>query len=81
MKISLVFEPDPSLGVDPLDDHAETRSLGLFIDTSEEDVLLLRRRFGEQYEDGSLTEIWASGVWENIGPEQITAVLDGLATL
>jgi hypothetical protein len=66
MKVSLVFDPDPDLGPDPLDEAKEPRSLGVFIDSRNSDVLILHRKFGDQYGDGVRTEVYASGVWEHL---------------
>lgn len=75
MRMALVFAPDESLGVDPLDDAKEARSLGVFIDTDREDVLLLHRRYGDQYEGGHRTDIYSSGIWESVTVEQVEAAL------
>jgi hypothetical protein len=66
VKVAVVFEPDPDLGHDPMDETKETRRLGVFIDSDKEDVLLVHRRYGEQFKEGIRTDIYASGVWENV---------------
>ena len=71
MKVAIVFEPDPDLGHDPLDETEEPRRLGIFIDSMTEDVLLMHRRYGEQFSDGYRTDIYASGIWENVTVEQV----------
>lgn len=81
MKISLVFAPDTDLGFDPLDDAREPRSLGISIDSDKEDVILMHRRYGEQYEDGKRTDIYTSGIWENVSLEQVMAALDDIEEL
>lgn len=81
MKISLVFDPDPDLGHDPLDETKEPRSLGIFIDSDRDDVLLLHRRYGEQYEGGNRTDIWASGIWENVDIDRIEEAIAHIGEL
>jgi hypothetical protein len=81
VKISLVFEPDPDLGTDPLDEAKDLRSQGIFIDSDKEDVLLMHRRYGEQYEGGNRTDIYASGIWENLDIDQVSEALDRLQEL
>jgi hypothetical protein len=66
VRVAIVFDPDPDLGHDPLDPAKEPRALGMFIDSDKDDVLLVHRRYGEQYEDGIRTDIYVSGVWENV---------------
>ena len=75
MKVSLVFAPDPDLGHDPMDEAKEPRSLGVFIDSDKEDVLLVHRRYGDQFEDGIRTDIYSSGVWESVTIEQMEAAI------
>lgn len=78
MKVAIVFSP--SIEPDPLDAHAQERSLGEFIDTDKGiDVLLVWREWGEQFEGGSRTHVISSGTWENITPEQVDATLDALS--
>jgi hypothetical protein len=79
MKIAIVFEPDASLGVDPLDPHESPRRQGVFLDSDKLDILLVWREMGEQFEDGSLTHVVSSGVWENITDQQRDQVIAWLA--
>ena len=71
MKMSIVFEPDPDLGHDPLDSAEEPRRLGIFIDSDKEDVILIHRRYGDQFEGGNRTDIYSSGIWENVTLDQM----------
>ena len=78
MKVALVFDPDPDLGTDPLDDAQEPRALGIWIDTDKEDVLLLHRRYGEQFEEGNRTDIYSSGIWENLDIDRVSDALSAI---
>jgi hypothetical protein len=79
MKVSLVFEPDSDLGPDPLDTAHEPRRLGEFYDTNDPiDLLLFVRVYGEQYEGGYRTHVWASGAWEHVRPKQLDKILQRL---
>jgi hypothetical protein len=75
MKVAVVFEPDPDLGSDPLDEAKQPRRLGEFLDSDRVDVLLIYREVGEQFEGGSRTNILSSGIWENLTVEQIDQAL------
>ena len=81
MKLAIVFEPDDSLGYDPLDDAKEARRLGIFIDSDKEDVILIHRRYGDQYEGGNRTDIYSSGIWENVTLDQMEAAIGHLEEL
>lgn len=81
MKVSLVFDPDPDLGHDPMDGAKEHRRLGIFIDSDKEDVLLVHRRYGEQFEGGNRTDIYSSGIWENVTLDQVEGAIDYLEAL
>ena len=83
MKVAVVFEPDPDLGTDPLDDAdpPDQRSQGLFLDTDKLDVLLIYRTYGEQYDDGYRTHIFASGIWENVTIDQMSDAIDHITQL
>ena len=78
MKVSLVFDPDPDLGPDPLDPAQEARRQGVFIDSEHEDVLVIHRKWGTQYEGHQRTEVYASGVWENLDAGAVVEALDTL---
>lgn len=75
MKVAIVYEPDPDLGFDPLDEAKTPRRLGEWIDSEKTDVLLMYREYGDQFEDGYRTHIVPSGVWENLTAEQIEDAL------
>lgn len=81
MKVSLVFAADPDLGPDPLDPANEDRALGIFIDSDKDDVLLLHRRYGDQYEGGNRTDIYSSGIWENLDPDDVADAIAQLSEL
>lgn len=83
MKVAVVFEPDPELGPDPKDgaDPPDWRSQGVFLDGDHDDILLLWRRYGEQYDDGLRTEVVSSGIWENVTLEQIRDAVDHITEL
>lgn len=81
MKLSLVFDPDPSLGHDPNDAYQRPYRLGEFFDSDKVDVILLVRQYDEQFEGGFETQVWTSGIWENVAPEQIEAAMDTLEAL
>lgn len=78
MKVAIVFEPDPDLGPDPLDEAKTPRRLGDFIDSEKTDVLLMYRQYSDELEDGYRTVILSSGVWENIDED---AIEDALAAI
>lgn len=73
--MAIVFEPDPDLGADPLDEAGSPRRLGEFLDSEKTDVLIVYREIGEQFEGGSRTNILSSGIWENLTAEQIDEAL------
>ncbi len=84
MKVAIVYEPDPELGPDPLDEAKLPRRLGDFIDSEKTDVLVVWREYGERFEDGVRTHIVAAGVWENVTEEQFDEAMaainaDGLS--
>jgi hypothetical protein len=76
VKIAVVFEPDPDLGVDPLDEAKQLRRQGLFIDSDKTDTLLVFREYGEEFEGGNRTHIFSSGIWENVDIGRFEAALD-----
>jgi hypothetical protein len=75
MKVAVVFEPDPDLGSDPLDEAKQPRRLGEFLDSEKVDVLLIYRDVGEQFDGGFRTHILSSGIWENLTRQQISEAL------
>lgn len=81
MKITLVFDPDPDLGSDPNDPHQRPYQLGEFFDSDKCDVMLLVRQWDEKFQDGSETQVFSSGTWENVEPSQIEEILDQLGTV
>jgi hypothetical protein len=81
VKIAIVFAPDPDLGPDPLDEAKEPRRLGIFIDSDSEDVILIHRKYGEQYDGGYRTELFSSGIWENVQLEQVIEAVEALGEL
>ena len=70
MKVTIVFDPDPDLGADPLDEAAMPRRQGEFLDSDKLDVFIAWRELGEQFEGGSRTHFIGSGIWENLSEEQ-----------
>lgn len=81
MKIALVFDPDPELGPDPLDPHKRDRRIGEWFDSEKADVVLLIRQYSDEFEDGYETQVWSSGIWENVDGDQIEDVLQRLSEL
>jgi hypothetical protein len=84
MKVAIVFEPDPDLGFDPLDEHKSVRRQGEFLDSDKLDIFIAWREIGEQFEDGSRIHFVGSGIWENLSDEQYEQLMawlhdDGLA--
>jgi len=68
--VAIVYEPDPDLGPDPLDEAKQPRRLGELLDMDRQDVLVVWREYGDQFVDGVRTHIVSSGSWENITDEQ-----------
>jgi hypothetical protein len=83
VKVAVVFEPDADLGPDPGDhaDPPDERRIGLFLDGDHDDVLLLWRRYGEQYVDGFRTEVVSSGIWEHVTLDQIRDAIGHITEL
>jgi hypothetical protein len=81
VKVAVVFEPDPELGPDPLDDAETPRRLGEFLDSERVDILLIWREYGNQFDDGFRTHIVPSGVWENVTSDQVDDVIARLGDL
>ena len=81
MNLAVVFDPDPSLGTDPLDSKNQPRRLGEWWDSSKVDVFLVVREFGEQFDDGARTHVYSSGAWENIQSKAIKKILGKLGDL
>lgn len=81
MKVAVVFDPDPSLGYDPEDVHQRPRRLGEFWDTDNLDMLLLVRQYGDKFEDGSETQVFATGIWENVDLAAVREAVDRLSEL
>jgi hypothetical protein len=80
--ISLVFEPDPALGSDPLDPASMPRRLGEVFDTATGiDAFLVVREYGERFQGGSRTHVWSSGAWENVQSKAIKKILGKLGAL
>lgn len=71
MKVSLVFDPDLTLGSDPNDPLHRPYRLGEFFDSDKVDTLLLVRRYGDEYPGGFETQVWCSGIWENVTSDQV----------
>lgn len=78
MKVSLVFDPDPTLGSDPNDPHHRPYRLGEFFDSDKVEMLLVVRQYGDEFDGGMETQIWSSGIWENVSIDQVE---DALATI
>ena len=75
--VSMVFEPDPGLGPDPLDVTAqEPRRLG-HVFTGSDDFVVIHREWGEQFEGGSRTHLWKNGIWEHLELDDIVRLLEG----
>lgn len=82
MKVALVFDPDDSLGPDPLDDKAQPRRLGEWWDTDDSiDLLLVVREYGDQFDGGSRIHIYPAGAWEHVTPKGLRKILDRLGAL
>ena len=80
MRVALVFDPDPSLGSDPLDEAEQPRRLGEFID-SDQDALLVWREYGEAFEDGYRTHVIGQGIWESVTLDQMERALTVIGRL
>lgn len=80
MKVAIVYEPDPDLGPDPLDEAKMPRRLGDFIDSEKTDVLVVWREYGDKFEDGFRTHVVPAGVWENVREEAIEDALAAINT-
>lgn len=70
MKVAIVYEDDPALGPDPLDEAAMPRRLGEFLDSGKVDVFVAWREIGEQFKDGARIHFVGSGIWENLSMNQ-----------
>lgn len=70
MKVAIVFEPDPDLGFDPLDQHQSVRRQGEFLDSERLDIFIAWREVGDQFEGGSRTHFIGAGIWENLSESQ-----------
>lgn len=81
MKVAVVFDPDPDLGPDPLDEAKVPRRLGEFWDSDKFDIVLLVREYGDQFEDGSRTHIFSSGIWENLDPDDVADAIAHISQL
>lgn len=83
MKVACIFEPDAGLGPDPLDtaDPPDERSLGVFLDAARDDIILVWRTYGAQYEDGFRTQLVGAGIWENVSLDQLRAAVELLGDL
>lgn len=78
--VAVVYAPQPELGPDPLDATAHTpRRLGDVI-TEREDMLLVWREWGEQFDGGSRTHVVSTGAWANVTHDQIVTTLDTLGS-
>lgn len=69
MRVAVVFDPDPSLGPDPLDEAKQPRRIGEFIGP-DQDALLVWREYGDAFEDGCRTHVIGQGIWENVTQEE-----------
>jgi len=82
MLIALVFEPDSSLGTDPLDSAQLPRRLGEWFDTASGiDTFLVVREYSDAFKGGSRTHVWSSGAWENVQRKAIKKILGKLGDL
>ena len=74
MRVAIVWEPDPDLGLDPLDKAKMPRRLGEFIDSGS-DAFVVWREWGEQFDGGYRNHIVGMGIWENLTAEQVDEAL------
>jgi len=81
VKVAVVFDPSPEIGPDPDDPHKRDRRLGEFWDSDKLDMLLVVRQYGDEFEGGSETQVFASGIWENIDLERVEEAIDHLGEL
>ena len=72
----MVFEPDETLGTDPLDHADEPRRQGWAINMAQEDFVLVHREWGDQFEGGSRTHVWKGGMWEEADMDALIEHLD-----
>lgn len=77
MRLMVVFDADPDLGPDPLDDAKQPRKLWEFID-HHNDCLLIWREWGEQFEGGYRDHVVSQGIWENITDQQRDQIIGWL---
>lgn len=80
MRVAIVFDPDPSLGFDPLDSLEKPRRLGELLD-DKADVLVAWREYDDALEDGYRTHVIGQGIWENVTLEQLDAAFAAFAAL
>lgn len=77
--IAVVFEPDASLGHDPMDEAKMDRRQGVLINGNE-DFLLIHRQWDERFTNGSRMSVWSGGAWESMGIDDLMPIcrlLDG----
>jgi hypothetical protein len=82
MLMTLIYDPNPELGTDPLDPANTPRRQGEFFDTSTGiDAFLVIREYGEAFQGGSRTHVWSAGTWENVQSKAIKKILGKLGDL
>jgi hypothetical protein len=68
MRVIMLFQPDPE-EPDPARGHPEGGQHYEFLPEGD-DIVVVWREWGEQFQDGKRTHIWGQGVWENLTDEQ-----------
>ena len=71
--ILLVFEPDASLGHDPMDEARIERRQGHIIQ-GHEDFLVVHRQWDERFQNGSRMSVWSGGAWENMSLDDLMPI-------
>lgn len=61
----IVFDVNPDLGTDPLDEVGQPRREGVVIGP-DQDAIVIWREWGDQFEGGSRTHVVGQGAWENV---------------
>lgn len=80
MILTIVFEPDPSMGPDPSDDATppDPRRQGLVLDSNKDDLILIYRSYGDQYINGERTTVIGTGIWLHANLRQIGELIESL---
>lgn len=72
----IVYDPDPDLGPDPLDEAKRPRRIGEFLDLDRMDVIIIWREWDEAFVDGARTSMVTSGMWEHVSIETVMSALE-----